>query len=68
MYWSMSSKEPLSIREARVEITPVGEVSSLRMAAKVSETRVGVISTGGSLASDGWAAEVKIIEVVVVSD
>lgn len=64
MYWRISSKEPLSISWVRVEITPVGEVSSLRMAVKVSETRVGVISMV-SLASDG-CGKVKIMEAAVV--
>ena len=52
MYWSISSKEPLSIRVERVEIKPLGEVNSLRMAEKVSVTSCGVTSMA-SLANDG---------------
>lgn len=67
MYWRISSKEPLSISCVRVEIRPVGEVSSLRIVEKVSETRAGVISRV-SLARDGWGNVVVVRMMEVVSD
>ena len=64
MYWSISSKEPLSIRVERVEIRPVGEVNSLRIVEKVSVTSCGVTSID-SLANAGccWVVKMSVVAI-----